>query len=306
MKVSVLIHNFNRASVLEKCLRSLEGQTYRPLEVVVLDAGSTDGSTALIEEAAGGMRSKGIEVQFVPCAFMGVPASRNLAARRATGDLLCAIDNDATFVDPDCVKRAAEFFRPGVNGRLALVSFRVLSGDSDDIDPFSWVFRRPPGEWSNRTFDTFTFAGTGFCVRKDAYWEVEGFWEQLQYSREEEEMALGLIDRGWRLLYSPDVTIRHYFDPRGRMSVTDRRFTELRNGILIFYRRFPVPVALLAILGRIVTMSSKMALRQRQSPARLLPAVGEAVRQWRDGNLERKPVSYRTVARYGALHIQRN
>lgn len=305
MKVSLLIHNFNRASVLDKCLRSLADQTYRPMEVVLLDAGSTDGSLALIEQAAREMRSKGMEVRIVPCEPMGVPASRNLAARHATGDLLCAIDNDAAFVDPDCVKRAAGFFDAGVNGRLALVSFRVLSGDSGDIDPFSWVFRRSPEIWSTRTFETFTFAGTGFCVRKDAYWEVEGFWEHLKYSREEEEMALGLVDRGWRLIYSPDVTIRHYFDPRGRMSVTDRRFTELRNGILIFYRRFPVPVALFTILGRICTMSLKMAIRQRQSPAKLFPAVGEALRQWQNDNLERKPVSYRTVVRYGSLHVQR-
>ncbi len=305
MKVSVLIHNLNRASVLEKCLHSVAGQTYRPLEVVLLDAGSTDGSMALIEQAAREMQSKGIEVQVVPCEPMGVPASRNFAARKATGDLLCGIDNDATFVDSECIKKAVKHFNAGGNGHLALVSFRVLSGDTDEIDPFSWVFRRPIEDWSKRSFDTFTFAGTGFCVRKDAYWAVEGFWEHLKYSREEEEMALGLIDRGWGLMYTPDIAIRHYFDPRGRMSVTDRRFTELRNGILIFYRRFPLPVALLTILGRILTMSAKMVLRQKQSPAKLIPAVGEAVGEWKQNKLERKPVSYTSVLRYGSLHLQK-
>ena len=50
-KISVLVHNINRADYLRKCLDSIASQTYRPFEAVILDAGSTDGSMAVIQSA---------------------------------------------------------------------------------------------------------------------------------------------------------------------------------------------------------------------------------------------------------------
>ena len=47
-KVSVLIHNRNRADCLDRCLESVALQDARPLEVVVLDAQSTDDSPAVL------------------------------------------------------------------------------------------------------------------------------------------------------------------------------------------------------------------------------------------------------------------
>ena len=37
MKVSILIHNLNRAQILDHCLASVAAQTYRPIEVIILD-----------------------------------------------------------------------------------------------------------------------------------------------------------------------------------------------------------------------------------------------------------------------------
>ena len=133
MKISVLIHNLNRASVLERCLSSVAEQAYRPLEVVILDAGSTDNSLIVIERACQGMRCNDIEVIVVPCPQMGVAASRNFAARKASGNLLCFIDNDAAFVSSDCLCQAANLFTG--SHRLALVSFKVLKADTDELDP---------------------------------------------------------------------------------------------------------------------------------------------------------------------------
>ena len=49
MKISVCVHNKDRADVLERCLDSILAQSHRPLEAVILDAGSSDGSQGVIE-----------------------------------------------------------------------------------------------------------------------------------------------------------------------------------------------------------------------------------------------------------------
>jgi hypothetical protein len=194
MKISVLIHNLNRASALERCLSSVAKQTYRPLEMVILDAGSKDNSPTIIQQALEEMRGAGIETRVVACLQMGVAASRNFAARQASGDLLCFIDNDAAFTSSDGLCHLVKLFAG--NPRLGLTSFQVLKADTDEIDPVGWVYRHPLATWSGREFKTFILNGTGFCARAGAFWEAGGFWEHLRYSREEEDLGLALVDKG--------------------------------------------------------------------------------------------------------------
>ena len=59
---------------------------------------------------------------------MGVPASRNLAARYARGEFLCFIDNDARFRSKQALSSVAETF--GSDKKLALVAFKIYKGDS--------------------------------------------------------------------------------------------------------------------------------------------------------------------------------
>jgi GT2 family glycosyltransferase len=301
VKVSVLIHNINRASVLQPCLESVARQSHRPLEVVILDAGSSDDSARVIRKAREVMEGRAIEVRDQTCPLMGVAASRNLAARSASGDLLWFMDNDAALPSAEAVAAAVEVLR--AKPQVALLGFRILRGDSSDVDPLCWVYRRSARRWSQRPFRTFTFAGAGFCVRADAFWAAGGFWEHLRYSREEEDLALELIQRGHALLYWPAVVVRHYADARGRASLQERRFIELRNGIEVLWRRFPAPLAYAAIAARVTSMSVRTALTGQAAPGQVRRALQAALGDWRTSALERRRVSTRSVLRYLSLHL---
>ena len=122
-----------------------------------------------------------------------------------------------------------------------------------------------------------------------------GFWDHLQYSREKEDLGLALIDQGWELAYAPDATIRHYSDSRGRSTIADRRYIELRNGILVLWRRLGIPLSLLAIAGRVCTMSAKSVMRREQQLGRGLTAVPEAMRDWQAHRL--KPAAAHHLSR---------
>ena len=122
-KVSVLIHNRNRASILASCLASVAALKHRPLEVIVLDAQSTDESPQVISRAIEAMRRRKIEARQLRCPVMGCPASRNLAAKNATGDFLVFIDNDATFEKDTDITPVLDWFRSDLG--LAIVSFRI-------------------------------------------------------------------------------------------------------------------------------------------------------------------------------------
>lgn len=96
-KVSVLLPVYNQKRITEFCLRSLYGFTdYPNWEVVAVDNGSTDGAAELLEQWA----EKRKNLLLVRNQRnLGFPAACNQAARAATGDILCVLNND-TVVTP--------------------------------------------------------------------------------------------------------------------------------------------------------------------------------------------------------------
>ena len=85
--MSVLIGVYNGEPYVREAIDSIFAQTYRPLEVVVVDDGSTDASTEAV-------RSYGDAVVFGQQQNKGNGSARNHAVRLASGDLLAFMDAD--------------------------------------------------------------------------------------------------------------------------------------------------------------------------------------------------------------------
>jgi cellulose synthase/poly-beta-1,6-N-acetylglucosamine synthase-like glycosyltransferase len=111
--VSVIIPTFNGGSGLEPSITSLRRQTLRPVEIIVVDDGSTDETRAVAERA----RALGL-VDIVIChgTRCGRSAAINAAARFASGDLLLTVDADTVFEPTAVARLAAVFEDPRVAG----------------------------------------------------------------------------------------------------------------------------------------------------------------------------------------------
>lgn len=299
-KISLIIHNLNRADILRVCLGSVLAQTHRPLEVVIMDAGSTDGSLEIIHKAMEAMRAAGMETLLDLCEPTGVATSRNRGASLASGDLLAFLDNDAILASGALEKAARRF---AADSRLGVLSFRVLLRDSNLPDPYSWIYRRPAASWNEREFETFTFTGGACCIRTEAFREAGGFWEILKYSREEEDLCLRLVDRGWKIFYSPDSLMRHFPGPMSLEKLILRRFFELQNGLLVLWRRLPLPMALAFCLLRVLSMTLRMLVKERGSLPQLLKAIPAAFSLWRQSGVKRTPIAWSSAMRFLELHF---
>ncbi|MFD8520107.1 glycosyltransferase family 2 protein [Streptomyces capillispiralis] len=99
--VSVVVPLYNDRRTVDLCLRSVLEQTYRKLEVIVVDDASTDGSAEIAALHP---------VTVVRAGRNGGPgATRNLGVRHAQGEIVFFLDADVT-LHPEAVARAVELF----------------------------------------------------------------------------------------------------------------------------------------------------------------------------------------------------
>ena len=125
--VSVIIPTFNGGSGLGPSIASLNRQTLRPIEIIVVDDGSTDETRAIAERA----RALGL-VDMVIChgTRCGRSAAINAAARFASGDLLLTVDADTVFEPTAVARLAAAFSDPHVAGASCNIA---ISNERDSL-----------------------------------------------------------------------------------------------------------------------------------------------------------------------------
>lgn len=90
--ISVIIPVYNGERYLGEAIESVLGQSWHPLEIIVVDDGSTDGSANVAA-------SFGRQVRYYFQPNAGPGAARNLGVRMAKGDLLAFLDADDLWVD---------------------------------------------------------------------------------------------------------------------------------------------------------------------------------------------------------------
>ncbi|MDY3052153.1 MAG: glycosyltransferase [Ndongobacter sp.] len=95
-RISVIIPVYNAAMRLPGCLDRLSKQTYRELEILLIDDGSTDGSGRICDEAA----ERDPRVRAIHQENAGAGAARNRGIEEATGAFLLFLDGDDTY-EPD-------------------------------------------------------------------------------------------------------------------------------------------------------------------------------------------------------------
>jgi len=97
--ISVIIPAYNAAAYLSRCLQSLQAQTFRDWEAVVVDDGSTDGTAALLDSYAG----QDARIRAVHKENGGVSAARNSALALVSGTYILFVDSD-DFLHPQAME----------------------------------------------------------------------------------------------------------------------------------------------------------------------------------------------------------
>lgn len=133
--ISIIVAVYNRESVLQRCLKSIVSQTYTNKEIIVIDAGSTDGTLCIIKKFDEYITYWGSEPD------RGIYHAFNKGIKHATGDWIYFLGSDDFLwnqsVLNDFYKKVSEFnnLPRVVYGKVVLVNH---NGDSLEILNKPW------------------------------------------------------------------------------------------------------------------------------------------------------------------------
>lgn len=100
MLISVLVPVYNTSKYLDRCMKSLLNQTYKDLEIVVINDGSTDDSLSKLEQYA----KKDSRVKVYSYENAGISKTRNRALEQAHGEYITFVDSD-DFIDHRMIEK---------------------------------------------------------------------------------------------------------------------------------------------------------------------------------------------------------
>lgn len=89
-KISVIVPFYNSKAYIDKCIHSVINQTYKNLEILLIDDGSSDGTHDICQAYA----TKDDRIKVIRKENGGTSSARNFGLQHATGDLLYFIDSD--------------------------------------------------------------------------------------------------------------------------------------------------------------------------------------------------------------------
>ena len=89
LKISVIVPVYNVEKYLKQCLDSIVNQTYKNLEIIIVNDGTKDNSMKIVEEYLQDKRIKVINKE-----NGGLSSARNIGIKEATGDYISFIDSD--------------------------------------------------------------------------------------------------------------------------------------------------------------------------------------------------------------------
>ena len=97
--ISIIVPIYNVDKYLEECIESLKNQTYKNLEIILINDGSTDESVKICEK----YKEKDNRIVFINKNNGGAASAKNEGLKMATGDYITFVDSD-DFIEPDMIE----------------------------------------------------------------------------------------------------------------------------------------------------------------------------------------------------------
>ena len=206
--ISVVVTCYNHENYIEQCLRSIFNQTYRNLELVVLDDGSTDNSNQIIQDV---LKDSPFVTTFESHKNIGVVRTRNKGLDLLNGDYFLFVDSD-DFLDDRFVE---ELYNGAINHQADIVYCDLYNFEKNEIYLKAQEFELQSLLVSNYISNCSLVKKT---ILKDTYYDEKLSGKKL----EDYDFFLNLIiNNGAKAVYQPNTKLNYRVFEKDSISKRD-------------------------------------------------------------------------------------
>jgi len=249
LKASVVFCNWNGGKDIIKALESIERQTYKGIETIVVDNGSTDGSANKIEKGFKGVRL------IRNASNLGFAGGNNVGIAAASGDIIFTINQDVILTE-DFVEKIVRHFEKAPNsvgsvgGKILRIDGKLIDSAGLRLSRARRFFDRGSEETDKGQFDkveeVFGICAAAAAYRKSMLEKISG-GDRIRYFDERFFLLVEDVDLAWRArhwgysaYYYPDAVCYHVRGGAGwknknkqYLSFRNRCFMIIKNEYLI-------------------------------------------------------------------------
>ena len=233
--VAVVVGNYEGARLLPDCLESLNQQTKRPAETLVVDAHSTDDSVAVAT-------SHGAATLRVPNLGLGVLYNHGVLATSAEHVLL--LNNDVA-LEPTCIDLLSSALDADADcfaadpTQIDWLGIEVIHGltrfeRGRIVGEYIPGFHLDSVAAATVSGPTISAHGAAMMVRRSLFRELGGFDETFFMEWEDLDLCWRAWRRGWPSVYVPEARVRHRVGAVTSKAIAPRRSALSHHNLMRF------------------------------------------------------------------------
>ncbi len=244
--ISCVVPTYNRSGLLAATLESIHNQSFRPIEIVVVDDGSTDDTSEVVRKWAKQHNDpKTFVIRWVIQSNQGANAARNRGAEEAHGEFIAFLDSDDQWLSKKLEKQIAIFQSNTDFGGVycGMCNVDLVTGEKEKAVPRAY----PEGDLLRQLLiHDVTEATSAWIVRKECFENVGNFDIALP-ARQDWDMWIRLSEK-YSIGCVPEILVEQGNHPGERVRSKAHREIDAHQTIFHKYAflraKFPFWVSL--------------------------------------------------------------
>ena len=224
VKFSVIINTFqrkNREFDLNRSFTSVENQTYKPEEIIIINSGKTKLDTKNI------FKGTKIEYKIINCgAEVNIPKKRNIASKNTKYQYIAFLDDD-DFWDKNYLFKSSNFIKTN-NSEVLLSDVYIEKNNKLEL------FRSPrSNHYEDYLLNNPGAMGSNIIIKKEIFNLIGGYDERL-YVSEDKSIIIDLILKKIKIEFQENVVIYNIDNPNS----ISKSSLSLIKGMIPFYIKY--------------------------------------------------------------------